>query len=175
MKEQQPKLQGRALAEQEYKNARANLLLMLILTVVNVVLYLVGADVMMLFSATVPYYAVAFAFELGAPLVVPLMGIALVSLAAYLLCWIFSKKHYGWMIAALVLFVLDSLALVGLYLSVGDASGILDTLIHVWVLWCLIKGVKYGHQLKTLPPEEKLPEQPTDITPPADQQPPLVL
>ena len=175
MKDQQPKLQGRALAEQEYKNARTNLLLMLILTVVNIALYLVGADVMMLFSATVPYYAAAFAFELGAPLVLPLMSVALISLAAYLLCWIFSKKHYGWMIAALVLFVLDSLALAVLYLSVSDASGIMDAIIHVWVLWYLIKGVKYGHQLKTLPPAEELPDEPTHLTPPADQQPPLML
>ena len=173
MKEQQPKLQGRALAEQQYKSARANLLLMLALTVVNVVLYVVGADVMMLFSATVPYYAAIFGLEFGGVLLIALMGIALVSVAAYLLCWIFSKQHYGWMIAALVLFSLDTLALVLLYLRAGEMSGILDAVIHALVLYYLIIGVKAGYQLKTLPPEDDA--EPVAEQPPVDGQPPMIV
>jgi hypothetical protein len=59
------------------------------------------------------------------------------------------------MIAALVMFSLDTLFLIGLYILLGDAFGILDTLIHVWVLYYLIVGVINGVKLKKLPEEEQ--------------------
>ena len=79
--------------------------------------------------------------------------IAGICLLAYLLCWIFSKKHYGWMIAALVMFIMDTLALVGIYLMIEDFSGIMDLLIHAWVLYYLFLGVTNGRKLKQLPEE----------------------
>lgn len=156
----------KANALQQYNIARSNLLLMIILTVVNIVLLAVGADTMLLFSATVPYYVAAFGIfsEIG-QLIAAGIAIAAVILALYLLCWIFSKKHYGWMVAALVLFILDSIAMVGLYIWAEDFSGILDLLIHIWVLYYLIIGVRYGYKLKNIPPEEVVEyeqsEQPT--------------
>ena len=39
----------------KYDNSRANLLLMIIFTAINVILAAAGTDYMMLFSATVPY------------------------------------------------------------------------------------------------------------------------
>ena len=46
------------MVQQKYKTARNNLLLMMILTVVNIVLYVTGSDTMMLFAATVPYFGI---------------------------------------------------------------------------------------------------------------------
>lgn len=142
-------------ALQQVKIARSNLLLMIILTVVNIILLATGADTMLLFSATVPYYAVAFGIisEISQLIVAGLL-VAAVILVLYLLCWIFSKKHYGWMIAALVFFILDSIAMIGLYILAEDFSGILDLVIHIWVLYYLIIGVRYGYKLKNIPPEE---------------------
>ena len=51
-----------AFAQEKYETARKNLLLMIIFTAVNVVLLILNADVMMLFSATVPYMAAVFGF-----------------------------------------------------------------------------------------------------------------
>lgn len=142
----------REVAMRQYATARGNLLLMLGLTLVNIILLVANADVMLLFSATVPYYSVAFGIvdETGL-LLIPAIFVAAVSLIAYFLCWIFSKKHYGWMIAALVLFILDTVFLVVLYLWLQDFSGILDLLIHIWVLYYLIIGVKYGAKLRKMP------------------------
>lgn len=164
MNNQQPAVSARALAEQKYGSARGNLLLMLGLTVINLVLLAVGSDYMLLFSATVPYLSLVYGlYSEMTVLLVAGIAIAVVAMVAYLLCWIFSKKHYGWMVAALVLFVLDTLCLIGFYFYVGDFSGILDLLIHAWVLYYLIIGVKAGHQLTYLPEDEVPPEQPQPI------------
>lgn len=159
---QDPAPTPRALAQQKYNTARANLLLMLGLTALNVVLAFVGSESMMLFSATVPYIAAVWAtmaeFQ---TLLVPMIAIVVISIAAYLVCWIFSKKHFGFMIAALALFVLDTLALIGFYLWVGEISGIIDVVIHAWVLFYLVLGVINGIKLKKLPEDPENPEEPT--------------
>ena len=148
-------LTRRKFAQLKYEIARKNLLLMLIFTIVNLVMLGLEANVMLLFSATIPYVAGVFAISTGGTLFSSIcIGIAGLSMVAFLLCWTFSKKHYGWMIGALVLFVLDTLAMIGMYILTGDFSGIIDAAAHVWVLYYLIIGVKYGYQLHTLPVEE---------------------
>lgn len=156
--QQQPRSK-RALAEEKLKIARSNLLLVIALTLINIILSLTGSDSMMLFSATIPYFLAILATAIPGFLAIGL-GSAAVILLLYLLCWIFSKKHYGWMVVALVLFLLDTVFLAWIYITAGDFSGILDAAIHVWVFYYLIIGVKYGHQLKTLPAESELiPEE----------------
>ncbi len=148
-------LTKREFAQLKYETARKNLLLMLIFTIINLVMLGLEANVMFLFSATIPYMAGVFAISTGGTLFSSIcIGIAGVSMLAFLLCWTFSKKHYGWMIGALVLFVMDTLAMVGMYILTGDFSGIIDAAAHVWVLYYLVIGVKYGYQLYTLPAEE---------------------
>lgn len=142
------------MIQQKYKTARNNLLLMLILTVVNILLYATGSDTMMLFSATIPYFGIIIGSVSGSQAFLTFcVCIAAAILITFLLCWILSKDHYGWMIVALVLFIIDTLAMIGMYLGMGEMSGILDVVIHVWVLYYLIIGVKYGKQLKTMPEE----------------------
>ena len=75
-------------------------------------------------------------------------AIAVITVILYVLCWYMSKKRYGWMIVALVMFILDTLAMAGMYLGLGEISGILDVVIHAWVLYYLIIGVKYGKKEK---------------------------
>ena len=144
----------RTALEQKYNSARTNLLIMLGLTIINIVLLFTKSDVMLLFSATIPYLATAFGIgiaesEIG-EISVALFGISGILIILCLLCWIFSKKHYGWMIAALALFVLDTATLILFYLYIGDFSGILDLVIHIAVLFYLISGVVSGNKLKNL-------------------------
>lgn len=159
----------RAQALQEYAGARSNLLLMLILTLVNVVLYFAGTGTMMLFSASVPYFSVifghAFTMETGSDIFLYAgIAVAAVVLIAYLFCWIFSKSNYGWMVFALVLFIVDTLVMGAMYLFVlEDVSGVLDVIVHLWVLAYLILGARRGAQLKTLPEDEPVPAEPTEV------------
>ena len=154
MKKQPVQLSPRALAQNKYNSARANLFLMLALTAVNIILLFFKSDYMLLFSATVPYLAVLFGQLSGVTsgLVVGVC-IAAIIILVYFLCWILSKKSYGWMIAALVLFIIDTIYMAYFYISASDASGILDVVIHALVLYYLFVGVKSGLALKNQPAE----------------------
>lgn len=169
--------------QKKYQASRHNLLLVVAFTIINIGLLLVESDTMFLFSATVPYLSALFAQSASAAVDIPaaaaniLVGIfvtiTVLSIAAYLLCWFMSKKHYGWMIAALVLFVIDTVAMGGSYILIGDFSGIMDALVHVWVLYYLITGVSNGHKIKKMPAEvaemavEQVQLQETDEIAPA--------
>ncbi len=97
---------------------RASLLLIVVLTVVNIVLLLVEADRYFVFSASIPYYLTAFgmgmdsAFSSGIgtyTIIAVIFSVIVVGI--YLLCWALCKKKTGWLIAALVLFSLDTVGL----------------------------------------------------------------
>lgn len=172
----QPTLSPRQLAQNRYSSARANLLLVLVFTVINMILAVAEADLYFLFSATVPYYITIFgqliAFfpefgMLGTSALITALAIAAVLLLPYLLCWIFSKKNMGWMIGALVYFAVDTLALLAIVLWVFDTSLILDIFFHIWVLYYLILGVKTGYDLKKMPEETEAPTL-LNEEPPAD-------
>ena len=142
---------------QKYDAARSNLLLMLVLTAVNIVLLFTSADLMLLFSATIPYVSTIVAMELFAygydVIGYGYVAATVIPLALYLVCWILSKKKVGWMITAFVLFILDTIYMAYIYISAGDASGILDVVIHALVLYYLFVGVKSGLALKNQPEE----------------------
>ncbi len=151
----QPNLSPREQLQQKYKSARGNLLLIIILTVINVIMLLAGSESMLLFSISVPFYAVVFGYFMeGTAMLITGCVIAAVMLTVYLLCWIFSKKRTGWMITALVLFIVDTVVMALMYLGAGEMSGIMDVLIHALVLYYLISGVSSASKLKKMPPEE---------------------
>ncbi len=139
----------------KYDSARSNLLLMIVFTLINVVLAAIGSETMMLFSATVPYlFAIMGMIEGFSELLAPGIVLALISIGIYFVCWLLSKKHYAWMIVALVLFSIDTLIMIGMYVFAGDFSGIIDVLIHAWVMYYLVVGAINGPKLKKLPEEE---------------------
>lgn len=128
-----------------YNSARSNLLMVIIFTFLNIVLTTANSGFYMLFSASIPYfiasegvylYSEGYSLQLMLSLVI--IGIAL--LVPYLVFWIFSKKHRGWMIAALVYFSLDLIFLLYFF----NISMLLDILFHAWVLYFLIIGVATG-------------------------------
>lgn len=141
------------VAKTKYQSARANLLLMIILTAVNIVLLFTSAgNYMLLFSATVPYFAVIIGMATQIDIMIAVsVCFAVATLLIYLLCWGMSKKHHGWMIGALVMFIIDTVAMILMYVSMGDFSGVLDIAIHAWVLYYLIIGVANGKKAKEEP------------------------
>ena len=168
-------LAPRALYQSKFNSARYNLLLVVAMTAINVVLLMLGGSSYFLFSATVPYsLAIDGMYMTGRmpeewyadwPASVPfldsgymtvMMVIAFAIILVYLACFFFSKNFKtGWMIAATVLFVLDTLYMVFIY-GVG-ADSVMDILLHAWVLYYLISGSVYGLKLKKLPEDEPEP------------------
>ena len=173
----------RELNEAKYRDARVNLLIGMIATVVNCVLAVVGADMYFLFSITFPYAmaldgaascGLVYDLEtyrkmmedpiaefLPMPYLYIMLAVAVIPLIVYLLCWIFSKKRVGWLIAATALFVIDSLFLI-LYFGV-DVSMLLDYIFHAWMLFILIRGILAHFKLKALPNDPAQSPQPTFV------------
>ncbi len=166
-KSQRPPLRGDLQAA--YDRSRANLLLVLIFTVINL-FTVTFANSYYLFSATLPAIFPATMAEIAAdteylatigmtpetatPLIIAGLVIGLILSVPYFLCWIFSKKRVGWMVAALVFFSIDCLLL----LISFDLTMILDILIHAVVMYYLITGVINGFKLKDMPEDLPLPE-----------------
>lgn len=152
----------------QVSNGRYSLLLIVILTMVNIVMTLLDTGRYFLFSASVPYHLVflGMAFENGfvdgawdvrGSLTYTGLVIALVIVAVYFLCWLLSKKRPGWLTAALVLFVIDTVILVILAFVLYDSpvSELMDLLLHIWAIVELVQAVRGNKKLMELPPTEK--------------------
>lgn len=136
---------------QKYDSARFDLLIVIGLTILNIILLFAGSDSMMLFSASVPYFAIVFGILLD---VLPLgVLVAAVVLVLYFVCWLLSKKHSAWITVALVLFSMDTLCLLGFYVLAEEISGIMDLLIHFLALYYIVGGVIAANKLKKMPEE----------------------
>ncbi|MBR0535731.1 MAG: hypothetical protein IIX14_05075 [Clostridia bacterium] len=172
----------RAALQNKLNSARSNILLVVIFSVINTVLCLTGSMTYFLFSANLPYFATqmgvlytgrfpaevygaeweGFAFYPTSFLVI-MAAISVACIVMYLLCWLLSKKHgYGWIIAALVFFIIDTGFML---LNAYDFSEIiLDIVFHIWVIVSLIMGISAAKKLKKLPAEEIVPENyPIDV------------
>jgi hypothetical protein len=80
------------------------------------------------------------------------LAIAAAIILVFLLCWLFSKNGKpGWLIAALVLFVIDTVLMFLDQEAIADA--IIDIVFHFWVMASLAGGIKAYYDLKNLPQE----------------------
>lgn len=167
---------NRDVLETKYKRSRNNLLLVVVFTVINLILLISKSNTYFLFSAYIPYAFVDMGMllcgiypaevygeeflntEFLDPSVFAIfIGIALVVVLLYLLSWIFSKKHkVGWLIFALVFFVIDTVALLVLWGVQMD--NIIDIVFHAWVIISLSMGISANLKLKKLPLEEETSE-----------------
>ncbi len=178
-KRQAAPLSPRMTMENRYNTARANLLLAVVFTVINLVLLVAAnGETYFLFSVFVPYYVTLLAMILcgkfpaeyygadwegveffGNGLFIAALVFAAVMLVLYVLCYVLSsRKRVGWLIAALVLFSLDTVLMFVLQGVALDA--LMDVLFHAWVIVCLAMGIHAHFKLKALPPETEavLPE-----------------
>ena len=165
-------LSPQQVLETRCRNARQNLLYVVIFTLVNILLLVTKSDLYFLFSAYIPYVLVSTGMmlcgmyppeyygqdisylEFLSPTVFAiLLTVAIVITALYFLSWIFSKKNrVGWLIFALVIFVIDT---IGMFIFTGFAvEGIVDIIFHVWVIVSLALGINAYFKLKKLPVEE---------------------
>ena len=155
-----------SLAMRRYKRARGSLLGMMLLTVINTVLAAVGSLTYFVFSDYLAY-SLALSGRLyyedsGLTLYI-VMGcvFAALVLLPYLLCWIFSKKRRGWLIAALVLFSIDTVMLVWDALMFMEIAFVLDIAFHIWLIVELILGIRAG---KTAIAEMNMPAEAVEDT-----------
>ena len=141
-----------SLSVRRYRRARGSLLAMMIFTVINTVIAATGSYTYYVFSDYLAYYCAlygrAFYEESGgmsAYLVVG-CGAAALILVPYLLCWIFSKKRRGWLIAALVLFSIDTALVIWDAIGFMEFSYLLDVVMHIWLIVELVLAIRAGKE-----------------------------
>ncbi len=145
-----------------YRLARSNLIFAIVLTAINLLLSIFGANLYLLFSIYVPMSFMSSGIILSGAASdefyesyleltgteYPVIGelalyvaffMALAVIGVYLLMWIFSKKKYGFMVAAAALFGIDTLLLL-----LGGFENILDIVIHIIIIVSLIRGCVAG-------------------------------
>lgn len=163
--------------ETKFKNSRYNLLLVVAFTLINLVLLITDTDTFFLFSAYIPYGIVdlgmlvcgkypaefyqqnAIAETLDPSAFVGFVIAAALIVLLYLACWFFSKKvKTGWLIFALIIFIIDTVALV--FIFGFESDNIVDIIFHIWVIVSLVMGISAGSKLKKLPPEEEEVQDP---------------
>lgn len=173
---QQGALTPREQLDRDYKTARVNLLLVVILTAVSVVSTIFSEDgTYFVFSAAIPRYLVFMGcllcgiypnvdygevmdFEpFHEVVLIVMVVIATVIILAYFLCWLFSSKgRKVALIIALILFAIDTISLPILF----DLSSILiDLVLHVVVIYYLVKGISAINKLEKMGAEEVYPEE----------------
>ena len=126
-----------------YAQARSNLLIAILFTVINIVLAWMESDTMFLFSATIPYYYAVVAYYWG---FMEYYVITAVILLGLLGCWYFSKKSKIGFIIPFIYFIIDAVFMLWMYDFQFDASMILDILFHAWILFYLVGGIMYKEQ-----------------------------
>ena len=128
-----------------------------------------------LFSASVPYYvtllfkALENGFSQGAwtngPATIAALVFSFVVLTVYFLCWLLSDKHRGWLTTALVLFIIDTIAMMVFCRLLYDnpLPNVVDLVFHIWAIVELFQAIRARKKLQQLPfpEEEALTEGPT--------------
>ncbi|MBQ5592594.1 MAG: hypothetical protein IIU80_06575 [Clostridia bacterium] len=163
----------KAILENQYKSSIANILLVVAFTAVNSVFLLLNSNTYFLFSAILPYAAVDYGMYFcgmypaeyyygdeifyDKAFLFAMIAVAAVMIGLYLISWIFAKKKkIGWLVFALVFFVIDTIGMFFL-IEIGTDS-IFDIVFHVWVLVSLGRGVYAFNKMKNLPDEEPVTE-----------------
>ena len=168
----------RSRLEMTARNSRHNLLLVVVFSLINVLMLALGGNMYFLFSASIPYILTDFAMyfcgrypdevytpeELesgeffGTGVFIAVIAVAIVCIAAYFVCWLLSKRFgIGWIIAALVAFVIDTASMFMFYGISMDS--LFDIGFHAWVIISLTLGIVAHFKLKKLPVPEPAPIQ----------------
>lgn len=168
-----PQLTPRQQLENRYKTGRYNLMVVILATLINLILALAGGQTYFVFSASIPYYLVITAMYLcgrmpddwyefpkeeyefeGVSTLIVATVIAVLILVVFFVLYLLSKKHVGFMIAALALFAIDT---IGMFLLFGfSADMLLDIVLHGLVLFHLISAVLAVFKLRNMPPDEPI-------------------
>lgn len=156
----------RATLEQKVKTARISLLVLTILTAVNIFFLLINLQYILPFSASAPYYAIFEGILTGSGIFLALcITIALICITLYVMCWLFGKDHFVWLYAAFAMMLLDTAFLLYLHFIANAFIINLDTVTHIFIVWCLFSGARSGQRLAKMPNEEEFVAIATETAP----------
>ena len=144
------------LTEQErcsvkFTSGRVNLMAMILISLANIAFFVFGQTYLVPFSASIPYYAVVYSYVGGYLPSSVGWAIALGYLGISVICWVRAKEDWRWLLGGFVLFTLDCVAFSWILSNGMAVSFWPDIVFHLWMLYYLSTGVRYGRKLEKTP------------------------
>jgi hypothetical protein len=130
-----------------FKSARAALYFVVGITILNMILYTIGTGWGVWFSAPVPEILYFTMVEMELPAVAALIA-GTMCVGVYLVIALLSKRIRGLIIAALVLFSIETLIMLTLTISAFDFDFFIQFAICVVIFGALIRGVIAWRKLR---------------------------
>ena len=148
------RLQLRKKLRQQVQWGRMGLLVILAVTLLNQILLLCKVNYHFHFSAALPYYLNWLARQMGQGGFKAMATILTILIyACYIACWLLSAQRREWMMAALGLYIVDTVLLIifSLTLLSNPASCLLEILTHGAALALLGWAFRASNQLSRMP------------------------
>ena len=147
--------------ERRVSMGRSFILIYAVLTLVNIVMVICGVLVKFISAISAPYYLVfigkgmdnGFAegtWPVTSGLTLGCAAFAVLLVAVFYGCWALSKKHMGWVVVALIFFIVDTALLVAVvvFLYRGNLMfEVMDLLFHLWIIYLLIRCIAAHKEL----------------------------
>ncbi len=146
-------MDSREKLQRNLTTGRSYLLTVLLLTVVNIGMVMMNTSSYFLCSVSVPYMLCYIGhngyiigdFEISFPMA---MVATIVILGVLFAIWVLSKKRPALLYVALIIFIVDTLALVKLAVDADMlAENLVDLLFHGFVMWQLFQGARCGNKM----------------------------
>lgn len=144
------------LSIRRYQRAMSDLTLIALFGAVNLFCALFGSSFYMLFAPCLPtllYYGgrhLSERLEIPALLTVGIF-LSLCMMAVFFFLRFLSRGRYRVMLAAAILYGVDTAILAAFSLSAGFVTGLADSLLHLWVLLVLVRAVLAGRRIDRMP------------------------
>lgn len=138
--------------ENALRSAKGNMLLVMVFTLVNLVMFFLNVNASFPFSLFSPFVMgiwayVAFAQNFISDMILYLSIFVLV-FGAFLASYLLALSKPKILILGLVVYLLDTAYLFYFYLGIGDNSWILDAVFHLWVILSLANAIYVSFKTK---------------------------
>lgn len=149
------------MLEKQQRTAHYMLLATIIATVVNIALLLANMGLFIPYCASLPYYLTALGFLFDGnrldTYTATGMVMAFAVLAVWLLVWWKSKTSRKWLLAGMILVIVDTVILAGIAFSLmaSPSSCLVEGLLHLAVIYEIYVGLKAYQRM------EQIQKQPT--------------
>lgn len=129
------------------------MLLVLVFTLVNIVLFFLSLDIDFPFSLFTPYVMAIWAYQaylqnFTSDMVLYVCFFVLV-LGGFLASYLLALTRPRMMIVGLIIYLLDTAYLFYVYLGIGYSAWVIDAAFHLWVILSLAYAVYVSFKIKT--------------------------
>lgn len=129
-------------------SGRMTLLVMIVLTFLNIILYYMNSAISFPYSAFTPYFAVILgdllATSIGSSSVIIVFYlVALCCFAIYIIGWFASRKKFGWFIGLTIFYILDTAFMVYTLFGNSIVDMLIDIALHGVIIYSFVMAAVF--------------------------------